>query len=231
MSGEHVASFYDGPVGESVVQAGGKSIRLVRPGDPDRLLEQPEVRAWNVASDYMPYWAYLWPAAFLLSDAIVAGNWPAGTQALELGCGLGLPGLVALSEGLAVKFTDQDRTAFEFVGRSVAANGFDPSLYTSDLLDWGQPTPGQFRLVLGADITYERRLIPLVVRVIAAKLAPDGLALVTDPDRSACEGFHEALTSVGLTAQATAAEADGDELGPVRGTIYRITWASGWASV
>ena len=225
MTVAHTASSYDGPIQEITVQAGGKLIRLVRPGDPDRLLEDPEVVAWNQTNDYMPYWAYLWPGAFLLSDAVVAGGWPARTPTLELGCGLGLPGLVAVSCGLMVQFTDQDRTPLDFVTRSAAANGFDPALHAVGLLDWRYPTEGKFDLILGADITYERRLVPLVASVIAAQLAPGGVALITDPNRDAAEGFAQAVRAVGLAVEAIPAEADGEELSPVQGTIYRI-WRS-----
>ena len=218
----HTASSYNGPIEELTVRAGGKSIRLVRPGDPDRLLEDPEVVAWNQTNDYMPYWAYLWPGAFLLSDTVVSGSWPALTPTLELGCGLGLPGLVAVSCGLSVAFTDQDRTPLDFVTRSAAANGFDPALYSVALLDWRDPTDGKFDLILGADITYERRLVPIVASVVAAQLAPGGIALITDPNRDAAEGFARAIRAVGLAVEATAAEAVGEELRPVRGTIYRI---------
>ena len=214
---------YDGPIRTVTVRAGGRSIALVQPGDPDRLLEIPEVAAWNLADDYMPYWAYLWPGSFLLGDALASVTWPRGTRALELGCGLGLPGLVALSLGLRVAFTDYDQTPLGFVARSAAANGFDPASYSVELLDWRQPTAERFPLIFGADITYERRLIPLVAGVIAAQLAPGGVALVTDPDRTACEGFVAALGAVGLQAEVSAAVGDAGEMGPVRGSIYRIT--------
>lgn len=226
MTFEREASPYDGPIREMTVRAGGRSLALVRPGDPDRLLEDPAVRAWNAADDYMPYWAYLWPGAFLLGDAIAGGRWPAGTRALELGCGLGVPGLVAVAAGLHVRFTDHDRTPLGFVERSAAANGFDPAAYAVGLLDWRHPAAERYPLILGADITYERRLIPLVAGVIAAMLEPGGVALVTDPGRSACEGLDAALHAVGLVATPTHAEADGNELGPVRGTIYRIAHAN-----
>lgn len=216
---------YRGPVRTATVRAGGRPIHLVRPDDPDRLLDDPAVVARNRTDDYMPYWAYLWPGSFLLGDALAAGDWPERTRALELGCGLGLPGLVALSLGLAVEFTDHDRNALDFVGRSADRNGFDPRLYSAALLDWRQPTPGRFSLILGSDITYERRLIPLVAGVIAAKLAPGGLALITDPDRTACADFRVALHAVGLAVEATKAAAVGEEGAPVRGTIYRITRA------
>ncbi len=224
MSASHEASPYDGPVHTVTYWAGGRAIQLVQPVDPDRLLEAPEVAAWNQAEDYMPYWAYLWPGSFLLCDAVVAGQFAPGTRTLELGCGLGLPGLVALSVGLRVEFTDHDRTPLGFVARSIMANGFDPELYSVALLDWRQPTPGRFALILGADITYERRLVPLVAGVIAAKLAHDGVALITDPDRVACAGFTAAVRALGLEIDGQPATGDANDLGPARGTIYRIWW-------
>ncbi len=89
MSDFHVESPYDGPVREETVRVAGRAIRLVRPGDPDRLLEDPEVAAFNERDDYMPYWAYLWPGAFLLGEALANGRWPEGTPTLEIGCGEG----------------------------------------------------------------------------------------------------------------------------------------------
>ena len=46
-------------------------IRIVRPADPDRLLDEPAVLDWNRRDDYMPYWAYLWPGAYLLAETVM----------------------------------------------------------------------------------------------------------------------------------------------------------------
>jgi predicted nicotinamide N-methyase len=220
-----VESPYDGPVRESRVRVAGRTIILVRPGEPDRLLDHPDVAAWNLVDDYMPYWAYLWPGAFLLAEAIVEGTWPKGLRALEIGCGLGLPGLVAVSEGLRVHFTDLDRTPLRFLERSASANGFDPSGYSTGLLDWRDPPDERYPLIFGADVTYEKRLIPMVVGVLDAMLEPGGMALITDPDRVAARGFVEALGDRGLDCEARHAETESEE-GRVRGTIYRI-WRRG----
>jgi predicted nicotinamide N-methyase len=217
---------YDGPVRESRVLVAGRTITLVRPGEPDRLLDHPDVAAWNEADDYMPYWAYLWPGSFLLGEAIAAGGWPGGTRALEIGCGLGLPGLVGVAGGLRVHFTDQDRTPLRFLRRSASANGFDPSSYSTGLLDWRTPPGERYPLIFGADVTYEKRLIPLVVGVIAAMLEADGLALISDPDREAARGFVAALAGRGLDCEPRPAQTQTEEAGPVRGTIYRI-WRHG----
>src|SRR5438270_3832887 len=114
---------YAGPVVSAPVAVGGRPLTLVRPADPDRLLEDPDVLSWNRRDDYMPYWAYLWPGAFLLAEAIAAEPWATDGPALEIGCGLGLAGLVALGRGLHVTFSDYDEGALEFAARSAAANG------------------------------------------------------------------------------------------------------------
>ncbi len=39
------------------------------------MLDDPGVLAWNRRDDYMPYWAYLWPGAYLLAEAVAAEEW------------------------------------------------------------------------------------------------------------------------------------------------------------
>ena len=213
---------YDGPVRESRVQVGEWTIRLVRPSDPDRLLDDPEVIAWNQTIDYMPYWAYLWPGAFLLAEVIGRQTWPSGTKALEIGCGLGLPGLVAVAQGVAVRFTDHDVTPLRFVERSLKANGFDPALASTALLDWLDLPEERYQLILGADVTYERRLVPLVTTLLAQLLDKGGEAWLSDPDRHAAETLGESARALGLSHEAMPAQTFSREHGPIAGTIHRI---------
>jgi predicted nicotinamide N-methyase len=212
-----------------------REIRILRPGDPDRLLDDPGVIDRNRREDFMPYWAYLWPGSFLLGEALAAEGVPPGTKALEIGCGLGLAGLVGVSLGLQVHFTDYDLAPLRFIEASARANGFDPSSYSIGLLDWRELPDDTFPLILGADVTYERRLVPLVAGVLARMLDPEGLALITDPNRSASEGLSDALRGAGLATEAVAAEAESAELGRVQGTIHRVWWGgtavrTGWTA-
>src|SRR5215469_2387147 len=77
----------------------GRSFKIARPADSDRLLDHPAVRAAFAADEYMPYWTDLWPAARMLAKAILREQWTPGRRALEVGCGLGLPGIAALACG------------------------------------------------------------------------------------------------------------------------------------
>jgi hypothetical protein len=227
-AGEGDGTLYTGPVGIATLRFGALAIRVVRPAEPDRLLDDPGVLYWNKRDDYMPYWAYLWPGAYLLAEAVAREPWPPGpggqpAEALEIGCGLGLAGLVAMACGLSVQFSDYDRTPLEFVARSAAENEFVRSRYRTRLLDWRNPPPERFAVILGADVTYEVRLVPLVAGVLAAMLAPGGVGLIASPYRVADEGFPAAVETLGLTCRAEPATARAEDGRPIAGTIYRVT--------
>jgi predicted nicotinamide N-methyase len=217
---------YSGPVSTASVTVAGRPLVLVRPADPDRMLDDPDVLDLNRSDDYMPYWAYLWPGAFLLAEAVAAepwnGNGNGDASALEIGCGLGLAGLVALGRGLNVTFTDYDEAPLDFIRRSAGANGFNPASYSTRRLDWREPTGERFGVILGADVLYERRLVPLVADLLATMLAPGGLALIADPYRVSAEGFAAAVEARGLSCESVAVSAESAELGPVRGTLNRV---------
>ncbi|RUL88291.1 class I SAM-dependent methyltransferase [Tautonia sociabilis] len=223
MSTAEPDSCYQGPEAISDLRVGGRSLRLCRPAEPERLLDDPVVLSWNARDDYMPYWAFLWPGAFLLAEAVAAEPWAPGLTALELGCGLGLAGLVGLDAGLSrVVFTDYDRAPLRFVAASAEINGFSSDRFAVDLLDWRLPPEDRFPVILGADVLYERRLIPLVVGVLRAMLDPDGFALVSGPYRVATEDLEPALAAAGLRFESSPI-CSRDETGkPLRGTLHRI---------
>ncbi len=212
---------YIGPSTVTPIRVGSTEIRLVRPAEPDRLLDDGQVHELNRDDDYMPYWAYLWPGAYLLAEVVARRRW-LGVPALEIGCGLGLAGLVGMARGLKVRFTDYDAAPLEFVARSVSENGFDASGFTTGLIDWRDPPEGAFPLILAADVLYERRLVPLVANVLAKMLLPGGEAWIADPYRAAAEEFPRAVAARGLRCIAESVEAVSDEIGPVRGTLHRV---------
>jgi predicted nicotinamide N-methyase len=217
-----VGTEYHGPVVVTVLEFGGRSIRLVRPTEPDRMLDETAVHDWNRRDDYMPYWAYLWPAAYLLAEAVSRENWPEGTEVLEIGCGLGLAGLTGLACGLHVQFSDYDPAPLEFIARSASENGFDASRFTTRLLDWRHPPDETFPVILGADVIYEARLVPLVARLLGKMLAPGGLGLIASPYRVPAEAFPAAVESVGLVCRVEPATARGEDGQTMPGTIYGI---------
>ncbi len=199
----------------------GHTFAIERPDDSDRLLDHPDVRATFALDEYMPYWADLWPAARMLAKAVLREPWAGGPHALEVGCGLGLPGVAALARGLRVTFSDCDATALHFAARNARLNGFDD--FETLQFDWRRP-PESLRVpvVLASDLLYELRNVEPLVGLIKQVLLPDGVCLLTDQDRVPSHLLRERLAAEGLpfTTQVMHAGEPGGRR--VRGTLYRI---------
>jgi predicted nicotinamide N-methyase len=198
-----------------------------RPADSYALLDDPIVRAAHERDEYMPYWADLWPAARMLAKAVAKEDWAAypkagdKVEALELGCGLGVPGLTALACGLRVTFSDYDLTAVRFAANNARRN----KLYDFRTLplDWRHPPAGlQVPVILGADLTYETRNIDPLVKLIRNVLAPAGICLLTDQDRTPAPLLREALGYAGLRYDHQVMRAGEPGGYRIQGTLYRI---------
>lgn len=113
-----------GPFTREEVFIDDRTFVLYRPKDSDKLLDHPAIHAAFAADEYMPYWADLWPAARMLAKFLLRETWPPGLHALEIGCGLGLPGIAALAQGFHVTFSDYDATAVQAAADNARANGF-----------------------------------------------------------------------------------------------------------
>src|SRR5947207_14466106 len=71
-----------------------------------------------------PYWAVLWRSGVALAREL-DGAALAGPRVVELGCGLGVPSLVAARAGADVLATDASGEAVELVERSARENGVE----------------------------------------------------------------------------------------------------------
>ncbi len=150
-----------------------RTFLIDRPTNSDRLLDDPVVRSAWVDDDYMPYWADLWPAARMLAKWIMKQRWPAGLHALEIGCGLGLPGIAALAMGLKVTFSDYDATAVDFAADNALINGL--TNFERLQMDWRYPPEGlQVPVILASDLIYEERNVAPLVALVKKVLAPGG---------------------------------------------------------
>jgi predicted nicotinamide N-methyase len=142
-----------------------------------------------------PYWVALWPAGVALARALARSVGLVGTPPaplLELGCGVGLVGIVAAALGARVVQTDYIPAALSLAGANARRNEVNGIRRVA--ADWrAWPLRGRFPLVLGADITYDRELHPPLRAVLEATLAPGGVALIADPGRRPSLAFFAGL--------------------------------------
>ena len=147
-----------------VVSAGGVRLELLRPESPEALIDEEAF----ADDEFLPYWAELWPAASALAEALPD---VAGLRVVELGCGLGLPSLVAAGRGAEVTAVDWAEDAVDLLRRNADRNGL--SLH-AEVRDWREPWDARFDLALAADVLYERRNVePVLARL--DELAPVSL--------------------------------------------------------
>jgi len=215
-----------GPVIAERVIVEDRTFVITHPSESDRLLDHPSVRSAFAADEYMPYWADLWPAARMLAKAILREKWTPGQRALEVGCGLGLPGIAALAMGLRVTFSDYDTTALRFAGDNARGNGLED--FDTLQMDWRYPPENlQYPIILASDLIYEMRNVAPLVALVKKMLEPGGVCLVTDQDRVPSHVLRDTLMAEGLpftTKIMRAGEPGGRRL---KGTLYRITHPAG----
>ncbi len=203
------------------VIVGRSEFVIDKPTASDDLLDHPAIHSAFASDEYLPYWADIWPAARMLAKAILAEPWAPGLVALEIGCGLGLPGIAALSRGLHVTFSDYDTTALQYAARNARLNGF--SEFAIRHFDWRTPPDDlQFDVLLASDLTYESRHIEPLVALLRLALKPGGLCLWTDQDRPPAKQFREELARLGWPVETRIARAGVPGGDRYRGTLYRI---------
>jgi predicted nicotinamide N-methyase len=211
-----------GPGIRDTVILEGRTFFIDRPADSDDLVNHPAIQAAVAADEYLPYWTELWPAARMLAKVILREKWTPGLEALEVGCGLGLPGIAALAAGLRVTFSDCDPTALEYAAANAQLNGFHD--FKLLRLDWRWlPEGTRVPVILGSDLIYQLLNINPLVALIQQMLLPGGVCLLTDEDRLPSYNLKDALIGEGLpfTTQVVHAGAPGTRR--VKGTLYRIT--------
>lgn len=207
-------------VRREVWRLGGRPVDLTWPRDMDALLDAPETHERFKRNEYMPYWAQPWPASVLLAEHVLAGEPGGGRRAIELGCGVGLVSVAAALAGWRVTASDYDEDAVAFARLNAERNGV--ALEAARTVDFFQPADERYDLVLAADLLYERRLSEPLARWVAGGLARGGLALASDPNRSAADEFPAALAVHGLSAQAYEVSTTAPAGLVSRGRIWRI---------
>lgn len=174
----------------------GMPLTIWQPPDIDALID---VAAFE-RDERIPYWANVWESAIVLAEELAAGD-GTGLSLLELGCGIGLPAIVAARRGFTATASDYEEDALEAVRYNADRNGA-PGLAVR-LLDWrALPADlGTFDRVIAADVLYERHHPAALAAVIDRSISSGGIALVADPGRAAAAHFPDACERIGLAVE------------------------------
>ena len=143
-----------------------------------------------------PYWAHLWTGSRHLARLLATRVACAGRRAVDIGCGLGLVGVVAARQGARVIAIDSAHAALAFARVNAARNACALHVVQADVAHPG--LRGPFDLCLAADVTYDPRLQQAIGAFLAAHLSPTGEAWSVESVRTMDPGFRRACEARGL---------------------------------
>jgi len=200
----------------------GHRFDLTWPADMDALLDLPETQRRFDRDEFMPYWAQPWPAAVMLAETLFLGESGDNRPAVEMGCGVGLVSLAAVMMGWSVTAGDYDQDALAFTELNARNNNVQ--LAACERIDFRQPlTEPMYDLILGADVTYERRLCAPAACWIASAMKPGGKAMISDPNRAVADAFISCARDAGFHVREEKVQTTLPDNSLANGRIWQLT--------
>jgi predicted nicotinamide N-methyase len=200
------------------IATGTHSVSLLQVADLEALIDRAALLSGNDPNE-PPYWTYLWAGAIELARRVDAAGNLDGRRTLDLGCGLGLVGVVAALAGAEVTFFDREHDALLFAAANAHRNGARAVSFQCG--DFTRDNAGsRFDLILGAEVLYDRDAFAPLVGFLDAHLAPGGAVLLADAHRMDTAGFYAALEGAGYEVRRSTVRALEEGL-PVRVDLVR----------
>lgn len=165
-----------------------QTIRLLKVADIEEFLDGKDPFA-DVSE--FPFWVKLWEAAMILSYVLSSLPEARGKSLLEIGAGLGAPGMAAAASGFDVTLSDYEDIIMDFQKVSVAASGLQNVRCIH--LDWLDPPEMEpFDILAAAEVLFREEFFEPLLTVFRKYLKPGGsIFLAHDAKRKSLPLFLE----------------------------------------
>ena len=176
-----------------------RTLELICVGDLESLVDRKALLG-GPESVEPPYWALPWIGARAIAADLLTCPLRSEHAVLDLGCGLGLSGVVAGLSGAHVLFADYVEDALMFARanaelhrlRSHDARCID---FTCDRLG------SRFDVILAADVVYDPSHYAPLVEFLDTHLASDGMLLLTESLRADARRVLDLLAERGISGE------------------------------
>lgn len=187
--------------------------------DPDGSAERA-----GISSATWPLFGMFWPAGLALAEEMLRFE-VTGKRILEVGCGTGLSSLVLQRRGADITATDHHPLASEFLLHNAQLNGLPPIKYQDAQWQGPNPSLGQFDVIIGGDVLYERDHPALLAGFIQCHATPTACVLIAEPGRGYRGPFSNKMAAQGYTRSEQPFSSDGIEH-ESKGRLLRFDRAS-----
>jgi len=161
-----------------------------------------EAAAAGISPACWPLFGQIWPSAQKLADLMQV--WELGARrVLEIGCGLGLASLVVHRRLGDITASDCHPLSEVFLRANLQLNQLPALKYCTG--NWGRPNPelGNFDLIIGSDVLYERSHPEQLAAFIQVHAATQCEVLIIDPNRGNRSSFNRRMALLGFDLSET----------------------------
>ncbi|HEX3141853.1 MAG TPA: SAM-dependent methyltransferase [Rhizobacter sp.] len=179
----------------------------------------------GISSATWPMFGLVWPSALVLAahlqDTVLGER-----RILEVGCGLALASMSLHRRDGNVTASDYHPLAGAFLGENLALNVLPALPYLHG--DWAvvNPALGQFDLIIGSDVLYERNQPALLAAFIERHSQAAMEVVIVDPDRGNRPGFSRLMGVLGFDCEELKVTLLPDGSTPYKGRVLSYSRAA-----
>ncbi len=187
---------------------GDRRFKFFVPKSLDPFLDKEDVFS------QFPLWSKIWEASIVLANHVAAMPVDPRGHLLEIGCGVGLVGIVAANCGHRVTMTEYNRDALNFARANARVNHTSGSSELGIVeLDWTKPVlEGRFDTILGSEVIYKEEYFEPLLGLFRRYLKPDGEIILAEGLRKTTVAFFKRMsTTCDVKAQKKILRSKGEE--------------------
>lgn len=181
---------------------------------------QGKAEKLGISSASWPLFGMIWPSALVLAEAM--SQFPIqGKRILEIGCGIALASLVLHQRGANITASDFHPLVEPFLQTNIALNHLLPINFQTG--NWSLPNPGlgEFDLIIGSDVLYERSHSSLLSAFIDRHSHKPVDVIIVDPGRGHYRKFNQAMATLGYSCSATQPTLKTAHNTPFKGRVFQ----------
>ncbi|MGA4633751.1 class I SAM-dependent methyltransferase [Pseudomonas solani] len=189
----------------STFRVGGRDFHMQSLLDAEQFHDPlGEAASRGITEDTWALFGQVWPAGEALAQKIASRDLT-GLRVLEVGAGLCLASLVGHQRGGDMTASDIHPLIPAFLAENTRLNALPPMRY--ETCDWGGTEAfGEFDLIIGSDLLYDRDHQEDLADFIDRHSARSVEVLLVDPDRDDQQAFHHEMAELGYGMAITRAD-------------------------
>lgn len=179
-----------------------------------------EAAAAGISPACWPLFGQVWPSARKLADLMQTWELDA-CRVLEIGCGLGLASMVVHRRCGDVTASDCHPLTEAFLQANLQLNHLPDMKYLTGNWSRDNPALGEFDLIIGSDVLYERSQPEQLSAFIQLHAAPRAEVLIVDPNRGNRTAFNQCMALLGFALTETLLDGPLEDGSPYKGRLLR----------